>query len=48
MARANGKRVLAMIVSRGDTVYRLDAGHGTHTLVGLTSGTKNYQKGKAA
>ncbi|GDX82574.1 hypothetical protein LBMAG42_43850 [Deltaproteobacteria bacterium] len=48
VARANGKRILAMIVSRGDTVYRLDAGQGTHTLVGLTSGTKNYQKGKAA
>lgn len=38
VARVNGGRTLAAILARGDTVYRLEPGVGTHRLVGLAGG----------
>ncbi len=48
VAQRDGQRVLAQILGRGDTVYRLDTGQGTHRLVGITSGGMRYSGGKAA
>lgn len=38
MARREGGRTLAALIARGDTVYRLEPGVGTHKLIGLVSG----------
>ncbi len=50
VAKRDGGRVLSQLRARGDTVYVLHAGQGTHKLVGLQSGGKVYAKpkGKAA
>jgi hypothetical protein len=38
VARLNGGRILASLIARGDAVYRLEPGVGTHRLVGLSGG----------
>ena len=38
VARQNGGRILQALVARGDAVYRLEPGVGTHRLVGLSGG----------
>ncbi len=48
VAKRDGERILAQILARGDTVYRLETGQGTHRLVGLRSGVTRYSSGKAA
>jgi uncharacterized protein (DUF58 family) len=48
VAKRDGERILAQIMARGDTVYRLDTGQGTHRLVGLKTGSTRYSGGKAA
>jgi uncharacterized protein (DUF58 family) len=48
LAKRDGERILAQILARGDTVYRLEMGQGTHRLVGLRAGGTVYSRGKAA
>ena len=38
VARREGRRTLAALIARGDTVYRLEPGVGTHKLVGIVTG----------
>ena len=45
LAAREGRRTLAALVARGDTVYRLEPGVSSHKLVGLVAGTTG---GKAA
>lgn len=40
LATRDGKRVLAQLVARGDVVYRLETGQGTHRLVGVSAGRR--------
>lgn len=38
LAKRNGGRTLKALIARGDAVYRLEPGVGTHRLVGITGG----------
>ncbi|MSQ01541.1 MAG: DUF58 domain-containing protein [Myxococcales bacterium] len=48
IATRDGARVYRQLLARGDTVYRLETGQGTHKLVGVTTGHSKYTRGKAA
>jgi len=48
IAARDGRRIFQQIVGRGDTVYRLDTGIGTHRLVGVSAGTAKSGKKSAA
>ena len=48
IATQDGARVYRQLLARGDTVYRLETGQGTHKLVGVTTGHAKYNGGKAA
>jgi hypothetical protein len=38
VAMSEGRRVMAALAARGDTVYRLEPGAGSHRLVGMVAG----------
>ncbi len=48
VARRDGQRVFRQILARGDTVYRLETGQGTHRLVGVVAGAARYGAGGKA
>lgn len=47
IAQRDGARVYRQILARGDTVYRLETGQGTHKLVGVSAGGARYNTGAA-
>lgn len=47
LAQRDGAAIYRQLLARGDTVYRLETGQGTHKLVGVSAGGTRYTTGSA-